>query len=58
MFFDIDKVWALLTNPIIESFLPEYVLHLVEAKYVDKELSQVAAIRYLELLENAWSENK
>jgi hypothetical protein len=58
MYFDIENVWALLTNPMIESFLPEYTLHLVEAKYVDKELSKEAAIRYLELLENAWGENK
>ncbi len=57
MCFESENVWALLTNPIIESFLPEYVLHLVEAKYVDKELNKEAAIRYLELLENAWSDN-
>ena len=57
MFFETDKVWALLTNPMIESFLPEYVLPLVSAKIIDKEINKEAATRYLELLENAWSEN-
>ena len=57
MFFETDKVWALLTNPMIESFLPEYVLPLVSAKIIDKEINKDAATRYLELLENSWSEN-
>jgi len=55
--FDSERLWGLVTNPIIESFIPEYVLPLVSRKLVDKEVNKETAGRYLELLENAWSES-
>ncbi|MDF1540370.1 MAG: hypothetical protein P1Q69_15855 [Candidatus Thorarchaeota archaeon] len=55
--FDNERVWGLITNPVIESFIPEYVLPLVSRKLVDKEVNRETVIRYLELLENAWGES-
>jgi hypothetical protein len=48
--FDEANVWALLTNPRIESFIPEYVLPLIAKKVSEKEITPQVARRHLELL--------
>ena len=48
--FDEENVWALLTNPRIESFVPEYVLPLIAKKVSEKEITPQVARRHLELL--------
>jgi hypothetical protein len=48
--FEEENVWALLTNPRIESFVPEYVLPLIAKKVAEKEITPAVARRHLELL--------
>ena len=48
--FDEVDVWALLTNPRIESFVPEYVLPMIAKKVSEKEITPQVARRHLELL--------
>jgi hypothetical protein len=48
--FDDEGVWALLTNPRIETFIPEYVLPLIAKKVSEKEITPQIARRHLELL--------
>jgi hypothetical protein len=48
--FEEEKVWALLTNPRIESFIPEYVLPVIRKKVSEKEITPQVARRHLELL--------
>jgi len=48
--FDEEDVWALLNNPRIESFVPEYVLPLIAKKVSEKEITPQIARRHLELL--------
>ncbi|MFW9767816.1 MAG: hypothetical protein ACFFF9_15445 [Candidatus Thorarchaeota archaeon] len=48
--FEEEDVWALLTNPRIESFVPEYVLPMVAKKVSEKEITPQVARRHLELL--------
>ena len=48
--FEEDNIWALLTNPRIESFVPEYVLPIVRKKVSEKEITSQVARRHLELL--------
>ncbi len=48
--FEEEAVWALLTNPRIESFVPEYVLPLIAKKVSEKEITPQIARRHLELL--------
>jgi len=52
--FDEGDLWGLLTNPRIESFLPEYVLEIIAKKLKEKEISPEAARRHLELLIQTW----
>ncbi|MHA1735737.1 MAG: hypothetical protein ACTSV8_05135 [Candidatus Thorarchaeota archaeon] len=51
-----DDVWVLITNPVIETFLPEYVLDIVKKRVAEKEIGAETARRYLELLVEKWSE--
>jgi len=48
--FEDGNIWALLTNPRIESFLPEYVLPMIKKKVTEKEITPQVARRHLELL--------
>ncbi|MFW9976144.1 MAG: hypothetical protein ACFFDQ_12810 [Candidatus Thorarchaeota archaeon] len=48
--FEEEDVWALLTNPRIESFIPEYVLPIIRKKLSEKEITPQIARRHLELL--------
>ena len=54
--FEEEGVWALITNPKMETFLPEYILPIIAAKLEDKRLSSDTARRYLELIVQTWSE--
>ena len=56
--FEEEDLWGLLTNPRIESFLPEYVLPIISKKLSEKEISSDAARRHLELLMQTWGEAK
>ena len=56
--FEDENLWALLTNPKINSFLPEYVLPKISKKLSDKEISPEAARRHLEILMKTWGEAK
>jgi len=56
--FDKGELWGLLTNPRIQSFLPEYVLPIIAKKLEEKEISPEAARRYLELLIQTWGVSK
>ncbi|MCK4567991.1 MAG: hypothetical protein KAU48_11860, partial [Candidatus Thorarchaeota archaeon] len=47
--FEEENLWGLLTNPRIESFLPEYILPIISKKLSEKEISPEAARRHLEL---------
>ncbi|MFW9869079.1 MAG: hypothetical protein ACFFFO_12945 [Candidatus Thorarchaeota archaeon] len=48
--FTEESLWALLTDPRIESFIPEYVLPLIAKKVSEKEITPQVARRHLELL--------
>ncbi|MHA1963107.1 MAG: hypothetical protein ACXACG_04040 [Candidatus Thorarchaeota archaeon] len=48
--FEEEDVWALLTNPRIESFIPDYVLPMIKKKVSEKEITSQVARRHLELL--------
>ncbi|MFX1484277.1 MAG: hypothetical protein ACFFCP_13940, partial [Promethearchaeota archaeon] len=48
--FEDTGIWALLTNPRIESFVPEYVLPIIAKKVSEKEITPQVARRHLELL--------
>ncbi|MGY5879188.1 MAG: hypothetical protein RTV31_03010 [Candidatus Thorarchaeota archaeon] len=52
--FEEEELWGLLTNPRIESFLPEYILPIISKKLSEKEISPEAARRHLELLIQTW----
>lgn len=54
--FEEEDVWALLTNPRIKAFMPEYLLPVVSRKMSQKEISPEAARRHLELLIETWGE--
>ncbi len=56
--FDDEGVWALLTNPRIETFIPEYVLPLIAKKVSEKEITPQIARRHLELLIQNYGEVK
>jgi hypothetical protein len=49
-----SDLWALLTDPRIDVFMPEYALPIVAKKLSEKEISPEATRRYLELLMNEW----
>ncbi|TFG31620.1 hypothetical protein EU528_05760 [Candidatus Thorarchaeota archaeon] len=52
--FEEEDLWGLLTNPRIESFLPEYLLPVISKKLSEKEISSDVARRHLELLIQTW----
>ncbi|MFX1331884.1 MAG: hypothetical protein ACFE9W_10020 [Promethearchaeota archaeon] len=54
--FEEEGVWALITNPKMEIFMPEYILPIVAARIEEKKISSDTARRYLELLVQTWSE--
>ncbi len=56
--FEEEGVWALLNNPRIESFLPEFVLPLVRKKVSEKEITPQVARRHLELLIQNYGEQE
>ncbi|TFH05528.1 MAG: hypothetical protein E4H14_12550 [Candidatus Thorarchaeota archaeon] len=56
--FEEEDLWGLLTNPRIETFLPEYVLPIISKKLSEKEISPEAARRHLELLIQTWGVTK
>ncbi len=56
--FQEENLWALLTNPRMEAFLPEYILPIIAKKLSEKEISPAAAQRHLELLMKTWGEIK
>jgi predicted transcriptional regulator len=56
--FEEEGLWALLTNPRIQSFMPEYVLPIINKKLLSKEITPDAARRHLELLMQTWGEAK
>jgi hypothetical protein len=56
--FQEDGLWGLLTNPRIQSFMPEYVLPIIAKKLSSKEITPEAARRHLELLMKTWGEAK
>ncbi len=55
-FFEHEGLWALITNPTIESFMPIYALAVISRKLLDKEVASDIAARYLELLTQHWGE--
>lgn len=56
-FFETEGLWALITNPTIEIFMPEYAIPIVSHKLVDKEINPETASRYYSLMAETWSEN-
>ena len=54
--FEEEDVWALLTNPRIESFIPEYILPIIRKKVSEKEITTQVARRHLELLMQSYGE--
>ena len=56
--FENSGLWALITNPKIELFLPEYVLPIIKRKLAEKDINEETAVRYLDLLLEAWSEQE
>lgn len=48
--FTEEDLWALLTNPRIESFCPQYILPIIAKKVSEKEITSQVARRHLELL--------
>jgi hypothetical protein len=56
--FEDENLWALLTNPRIESFMPEYILPIIAEKLSRKEITAETARRHLELLIATWGETK
>jgi hypothetical protein len=56
--FQENDLWGLLTNPRIQSFMPEYVLPITARKLASKEITPEIAGRHLELLMKTWGEAK
>ncbi len=54
--FEEEGVWALITNPKMDIFMPEFILPIVAGKLSEKKIGSDAARRYLELLVQTWSE--
>ncbi|MHA1939697.1 MAG: hypothetical protein ACXABV_07915 [Candidatus Thorarchaeota archaeon] len=54
--FEEEGVWALITNPKMEIFLPEFILPILATKLEEKRVGSDTARRYLELLVQTWSE--
>ncbi len=51
-----ENIWILITDPVIETFMPEYVLPVIKQRYAEKEIGENITVRYLELLTERWSE--
>ncbi len=49
-------IWVLITDPVIESFMPEFILPVISKRLADKELAPETAMRHLELLIETWGE--
>ncbi|NHJ13343.1 MAG: ArsR family transcriptional regulator [Candidatus Thorarchaeota archaeon] len=56
--FEVSGVWGLVTNPVMEVFMPKYVLPILAQKMEEKKITQATAIRYLQLLIDTWSESR
>ncbi|TFG06567.1 hypothetical protein EU538_10065 [Candidatus Thorarchaeota archaeon] len=54
--FEDEKMWALVTDPTIKTFMPEYILPTIARRVSEKKLDRDAARRYLQLLMETWSE--
>ncbi|MFW9799407.1 MAG: hypothetical protein ACFFD9_03150 [Candidatus Thorarchaeota archaeon] len=54
--FEKEDVWALVTDPRMDVFFPEYVLPILTRKLEEKKINPDTARRYLELLIQTWSE--
>lgn len=54
--FEDEGLWALISNPTFETFMPEYVLPIVAKKHAEEQLDTPTAERYLELLMETWGE--
>ncbi len=55
-YFEGEDLWAVITNPLIEKFMPEYAIPIISHKLVDKEINNETASRYCQLLFETWSE--
>ena len=49
-------IWVLVSDPVIEAFMPEFILPVISKKLADKELAPETAKRHLEILIEAWGE--
>ncbi len=49
-------IWVLISDPTIESFMPEFILPVISKKLADKELAPETAKRHLEILIETWGE--
>lgn len=49
-----EGVWGLLTDPVMETFMPEFILPLIAKKLSAKEIGLDIVRRHLELLSEAW----
>jgi hypothetical protein len=54
--FEEEGVWALITNPKMDIFMPEFILPIIASKLQEKKVGSDTARRYLELLVQTWSE--
>jgi DNA-binding transcriptional ArsR family regulator len=50
-----EGIWALVANPVMECFIPEYVLQLIAEKLANEEIDPEIAKRHLEILAEKWS---
>ncbi|MEM2142491.1 MAG: hypothetical protein QXQ81_04465 [Candidatus Thorarchaeota archaeon] len=53
-FHETEKVWALISDPVFETFLPEYLLPLIVKKHAQGQIDSATVIRFFELLLEAW----
>jgi len=49
-------IWVLVSDPVIESFMPEFILPVISKKLANKELVPETARRHLEILIETWGE--
>ena len=56
--FEEEDLWALLTNPRIEAFMPKYLLPIISQKLSEKGITSEVATRHLELLIETWGDAK
>ena len=53
-----DGSWALITDPIVETFVPEFVLPVIAKRVAEKEIGVELGRRHLQLLLEKWSERR